>query len=70
MIRRLILSLISLIARVRLMNRSIKLKQNTRHDGEGHWQVTEYKDDLVTGAHLFESIELAFDHIHDYLIRD
>jgi len=52
------------------MNRSIKLKQNHRHDGEGDWQVTDYKDDLVIASHLFESIELAFDHIHEYLIRD
>ena len=52
------------------MNRSIKLKQNLRHDGEGDWQVTEYKDELVTGSRLFDSVELAFDHIHDYLIKD
>jgi len=52
------------------MNRSIKLKQNPRHDGEGDWQVTDYKDDLVIASHLFESIELAFDHIHEYLIID
>lgn len=52
------------------MNRSIKLKQNPRHDGEGDWQVIDYKDDLVIASHLFESIELAFDHIHEYLIRD
>ena len=52
------------------MNRSIKLKQNPRHDGEGDWQVIDYKDDLVIASHLFESIELAFDHIHEYLIID
>lgn len=52
------------------MNRSIKLKQNLRHDGEGAWQVTEYKDELVTGAQLFDSIELAYNHIYDYLIKD
>tara|TARA_B110000495_G_C22987228_1_gene580939 strand:+ start:1476 stop:1631 length:156 start_codon:yes stop_codon:yes gene_type:complete len=51
------------------MNRSIKLKQNSRHDGGGDWQVIEYKDDLVIAAHLFETIHLAYDHIHDYLIK-